>query len=554
MNDAKSISPRITTLDVIGIGLSVEMFRQGTVWNELQKHTNDSILPEDVKKYPNSYSARDLASDKRAADTLEYGASHFVEFWSIPSLSVWPYCNDPVEPGFLPGETNYAFFDKRINSLLMPAGMHTHKIASLGSFFSNEPEDVLERAFQFFDGNPQVPALLVMVSDGDLTRGSVSDNSRKKFLQDGPRLPGSMTESFVTLVLARRERVDALRPFAWHSTAGSGEEYNNERDHRAKLMQSNTGKGPEFKPSTYLPFPWSDMQIQQFDALPTIAVLHRPIRVTYRKDKDGKPTFDPKQHEKLMAPQPRQAAFKTGFDEALKEIPGGEPARVFYDAGDAPANTNFVPLTLAVHHSLPNFDLFEPHEGYDIFRRIGNTGAASPFVQWALGSMASFQNKDASIAVNLRKKEEATITVITPSTDTRQHPMGHPFNFNLAPEDGSPAVPVAPPVPAKPPRASIVSPTTNPQPNTPAAQPITSRTITLGTSLSTGDECTQSGMWRCSPPDAEAGAIHYFSAGRTFPTVNVIRSLTALQKMRGLPSSEKVAASWTLVSYDMPNV
>ena len=153
--------------------------------------------------------------------------------------------------------------------------------------------------------------------------------------------------------------------------------------------------------------------------MPTIAVLHRPIRVTYRKDKDGKPTFDAKLKSSLMHEQEQQAAFRTGFDAALKEIPGGKPARVFYDAGGPATGRHVVPLSLAAHLSLPAFDLFTPAEGIDLCARIGNTGAASPFVQWALASMAASKNKDASITVNLRQGEEATITVVTPRVDPR---------------------------------------------------------------------------------------------------------------------------------------
>jgi hypothetical protein len=306
--------------------------------------------------------------------------------------------------------------------------------------------------------------------------------------------------------------------------------------------------GSNFKPSKFMPFPWSDMQIQQFDALPTIAVLHRPIRVTYRKDKDGKPTFDPQQQDKLMPTQQRQTAFKTGFDAALKEIPGGKPARVFYDAGGAATGANVIPLSLAVHDALPDLEFGKPDEFYDISERIGNTGAASPFVQWALASMASFQKKDAGVTVNLRQKEEATITVITPSPDKRQHPMGHPINFNLAPQDGSPAVPVTPPAAATQPHVSTIAPAPMP-----VARTAASRTVALGARLSSGDECTQSGMWQCNPPDARAGNVHFIPAGRTFPVVRVVRELGAWQKLRGETEQTNAPATWTLVSYEIPN-
>jgi hypothetical protein len=537
---AANNSARLTTLDVMGIGMTVEMFRQSQAWMELQKHTTDSILPSDPKAYPTNRTVKQLATENRASDALEYGASHFVEYWPIPSVSVWSYCGKKeVVDTDLGGKTNYDYFNDRVNDLRMPAGMHTHQIASLGSYFLNDPEDILERAFQFFEINPEVPALLLLVSDGDRMRAMTGDMSREPYWGEGPRRFDAMTESFVVLVLARRERVDQnLRPFAWPSNAHSGAEYNAERDAQAKLMQNKTAKNSAFKPSKFLPFPWSDMQIREFDQLPTIAVLHRPIRVTYRNDKDGKPTFDPKQKARLMSPRQKKEAFQAGFDTALHEIPGNRPARVFYDTGGGASNKHVVPLSLAVENIHPEFDLFDPHEGYEINLRIGNTGAASPFVQWALASMATFQKKDASITVNLRQQEEATITVVTPSADTQQHPMGHPFDFNLAPQDGGPAVPVAPPAPVKP-HAS----------NTAAPPP--SRTIPLGLSLHTGDTCPITGMWQCDPPD-DTGHTHSVYGGKTFPQVTVTekRTLGAVEKLRGVKlSRSSVDATWTLVNY-----
>ena len=77
--------------------------------------------------------------------------------------------------------------------------MHHHDIASLGAFFRNEPEEVMERAFQFFEQNPEIPALLLMMSDGDQTRGMVGDMSRESYWNEGPRRFDSMVESFVVL-------------------------------------------------------------------------------------------------------------------------------------------------------------------------------------------------------------------------------------------------------------------------------------------------------------------------------------------------------------------
>lgn len=431
----------LATLEVLGVGLSVEMFRQGHAWLQMQRHPKGSILPEDVKAYETNYTMKDLISEKRSADVLEWGASRFVEQWPIPSISIWAHCYDPETPdSSFGGKTTYDFFNNRVDRLRMPAGMHHHQIASLGSIFLNEPENMLERAFQFFEENPEAPALLLYASDGDMIRQYTGDVSRRPYIEEGPRRVGSMTESMVALVLARRDRVDALRLFVPNSAGDRNAQHFAERDRQlnaARAAARAAGKPEptklEFKPSKFIRKPWTAEQLSQFDMLPTIAVLHRPVRVTYRKDKHGNPTFDPAQKASLMHEQEQQAAFKLGLDAALREVPGGNPARVFYDTAGAATGRHVVPFTVAAYHSLPGFDLFKPEQGYDISARLGNTGAASPFVQWALAAIAGYQKKDISMTLNLRQSDEATITVVTPSPPSGVRNNVKAFDFRLAP-------------------------------------------------------------------------------------------------------------------------
>jgi hypothetical protein len=441
MNAPKTdTTPLLKSLDILGVGLSVEMFRQAHAWVEMQKKPKQSILPSDVRAFESNYTMKDLISNKRSADVLEWGASRFVEQWPIPSISIWPHCYKKERPDSrFGGKTNFDFVNDRVNDLRMPAGMHHHQIASLGAIFLDDPEDVLERAFQFFEQNPEVPALLLYVSDGDMIRQYTGDVSRRPYWEEGPRRVGSMTESMVALVLARRERVDALRLFAPNSEGDRNAQYFAERDRQlnAARAAARAASKPEptqlaFKPSRFLPKPWTAEQLSQFDQLPTIAVLHRPVRVTYRKDKHGKPTFDPAQKASLMHEQEQQADFKLGLDAALREISGGKPARVFYDTAGPATGHHVVPFTVAAYHSLPGFDLFKPEQGYDISARLGNTGAASPFVQWALAAIAGYQKKDTSMTMNLRQNDEATITVVTPSPPSGMR-TNVKFDFKLAP-------------------------------------------------------------------------------------------------------------------------
>lgn len=82
---APTTSPRLETLDVLSIGMSLDVFRQGQVWKALQEQNAaqtkalhvGSILPIDPKKYPITADDKNLAYEKRQADALELGLKSF---------------------------------------------------------------------------------------------------------------------------------------------------------------------------------------------------------------------------------------------------------------------------------------------------------------------------------------------------------------------------------------------------------------------------------------------------------------------------------------------
>ncbi|MFO6216700.1 DUF2875 family protein, partial [Pseudomonas aeruginosa] len=93
---APKTSPRLETLDVLSVGMSLDVFRQGQVWKALQEQNAmqaealhvGSILPMDPKKYPTSADDKDMAYEKRQADALELGLKNFLEKWPIPTVTV----------------------------------------------------------------------------------------------------------------------------------------------------------------------------------------------------------------------------------------------------------------------------------------------------------------------------------------------------------------------------------------------------------------------------------------------------------------------------------
>ncbi|WP_345893556.1 type VI lipase adapter Tla3 domain-containing protein, partial [Pseudomonas protegens] len=93
---APTTSPRLETLDVLSIGMSLDVFRQGQTWQALQEQSAKqaeslhvgSILPMDPKKYPVTADDKDMAWEKRKADALEMGLRSFLEKWPIPTITV----------------------------------------------------------------------------------------------------------------------------------------------------------------------------------------------------------------------------------------------------------------------------------------------------------------------------------------------------------------------------------------------------------------------------------------------------------------------------------
>jgi len=274
---------------------------------------------------------------------------------------------------------------------------------------------------------------------------------------------------------------------------------------------------PGFTPSKFIPAPWTVEQLKQFYAIQPIAEIRRPLRISYRKDKDGKQTFDPSSQTGTMHAKEKEDAVKTRLGTLLSGVNAASIGRIFYDTNGPENGANIVSLSLAIGDALPDMDLFNPKQGYDISRRIGDTGATSPFVQWILAAMASAENKDVSVTANLRQKDEMTLTAIHPARIMQ--------------------------------RVAAQAPQKEPQP---ISQPtIASAQVTIGTRLPSGVECPQSGMWKSDRANTGGGTTYFIPAGRTLPKLVVENELSSWQKLRGEAAREQVATVWTLVSYEM---
>ncbi|RBD87821.1 hypothetical protein BRM08_00415, partial [Xanthomonas oryzae pv. oryzae] len=321
----------------------------------------------------------------------------------------------------------------------------------------------LEKLFRFFDEHPDVPEVLLVTQDGEGPRYRWKSPGMPDKRPEAPHVP-LLPDSMTALLVARSDRVDRLvRPYAvdvddginkddtqydiiklwnffWEKRDVFDEKF--ERELKAEgvkfpggpgvpkadwwiaqlpeLWKQINNKGPgEFKPSPYLPVRWARWQLQQFDESPLLGYLHRPVHVPLT-DEQGKPLKRAGQVE----------ALRKGWAQAVSALSeDAKPTRVFYDT--SLDREWVIPLTQALHGNAEGIELDDKHEGYDIGRRLGNTGVSSALVQIALGIVSGYDDGRTSATVNLTPDGYAGIVMVSPPDEASkaaaiQHGK-HPF-------------------------------------------------------------------------------------------------------------------------------
>ena len=425
-------------LEVRGLAVVVGKKSSDEVWREIEaKASNhESYRSQNPKDYADGVDQR--LSDLRSATTVafEYGAKHAVERWPVP-VFVWNPLQDPKD-----------------SSAAAEAIADGRQLAGLGATLflwqedanTNDPVGLIERLFAFFDAHPDVPQAILFSEDGSMFR-SLLRTPGEKPLPQWEYVP-AIPDSIVVMLVSRSDRVDKLiRPFAidrasgagsdgdklwdffWDKSDGQGPDgFSAYYEEQLKVhglahssppgtMQASwwqqqlpafwktiANKGPgEFKPTPYLPIRWETWQVKQFDNAPLIGYLHRPVDVKLTND-----------HGQPLKAAEQADALKTGWEQALATLPDGvTPQRVFYDTTGNREWT--IPLTQAlaeVGKSAPS--LSDVHEGYDIGRRIADTGVSSTMVQLGLGLIAGYGDGKTSATITRRPDGRATIIMVSP--------------------------------------------------------------------------------------------------------------------------------------------
>jgi hypothetical protein len=461
-------------LEVISMGVTLDKYRQGKLWDALQKGgAFVSIREQDPEKYPWREIDKLQTSGGRSGDALENGALYSVTEWGVPVFNARPPSHNPKN------SDTPIFPDAGLVSSAGSSGMITHLFAVGPRKFEERPDRILEDVFDFFDSNPDIPYVILNSDDGlDVRNMNIAEGS-PALVKDGYYIP-SMPDSSTIFLLARRERVELVRPFVYEDVSNEESVMVLNRDAigrrlfllHSKLMRTLPtperlqdpnassrrfplvdewlpeaakfsvrhdirGTGPtsfldrnleithrpplDWKPTPWFPVPWNTVQLATFDKMPTLGFIHRPVFVKMTDD-DGKP---------LARRDARANTLLEGVQQALQTLPEAErakgPQRVIAATGDQQEHILALEgmLYRYAEQGGPEIDSGKINQFINLDRRLGNTGAATLLMQMAIGVMGSYRDGGTSMAINLRDPNEASIIFISPPSDEKRKTQEH---------------------------------------------------------------------------------------------------------------------------------
>lgn len=448
-------------LEVLGLGVTYEKYRQGKLWNALQQGSpHASIREHDPKKYEWADTDKIGDSGSRACDALENGVDPSPMFWGVPSM----YASSPIEnPAYQPSDIRPM---AGLAASAAGTGMAWHLFVTGPWQLSERPDQLLEQAFELFDKYPDLPYLVLLANDDMAGRDSTRAPGTPTLVNDGYYIP-ERPDATAVFVLARRERVEPLRPYVWDDPDNDYLQENLRRmyyqlqedvpnpEKLAHPEKLNYGRQPsiaewlqaaadfakrpvydkkdgnrlldafkrwtnhppkDWKPTPWFPVPWNREQMKAFDNLPSLGLIHRPVFVKF-EDEHGKP---------VTRRDARQKLLEAGWHQALQTLPEAErakgPARI------VAAFDNKVDHLVAMENMLhkyaaqggPEIDSGKTAQFINTDRRLGNTGAATFFMQMAIGVMGSYIEGGPSAAVNLRDPAGASIVFVSPPSEERR--------------------------------------------------------------------------------------------------------------------------------------
>lgn len=440
-------------LEIRAVGLVINAQHQDTVWHKIQAQGDNfsSILSSDPKEYGRSPDERAIFSNVATGAAFRYAAGEAIHHWPVPVIISGPPISKTT-----PYKTVFEIASGQQN-----ASLGLTEFLWVSDHNTNSSAPSLRELFAFFDKHPDVPSVLILSQDGMQIR----------WLADTPGMPKDPPGAFIPpvpdsmggMLVTRSDRVDQfVRPYAvdvpgdidkrktqydvvklWNFYWKKDEQFQDERDAAVgggysgaytmntdwwisklpDLWKEIENKGPgNFTPTEFLPVRWTKWQVKEFDEAPLLGYLHRPIEIKLTDD-----------HGKQLKRTQQVAALQKGWKDAMARLPiDTKLSRVFYDT--TLSRDWVIPITQALHDNAEGIDLGDVKEGYDIGRRIGNTGVSSALVQVCLATMASYEDGGASATINLMDNGTASIVMVSPPDDAskmnnKQHRGSDPFKY-----------------------------------------------------------------------------------------------------------------------------
>ena len=194
-------SRREYVLEVIGMGVTLDKYRQGKLWDALQKGSpHASIREQDSQKYTWDEMERSGISGGRSGDALENGAKYLPMYFGIPVFNAEPpiynsrMLDSPDSPaiGLAGGYSS--------------SGLHWHLFAAGPRRLSEYPDHILEDVFAFFDANADVPYIVLNSEDSMSTRDLYRPDDSPSLVRNGYYIP-EMPDASALFVLDRKSVV-----------------------------------------------------------------------------------------------------------------------------------------------------------------------------------------------------------------------------------------------------------------------------------------------------------------------------------------------------------
>lgn len=142
------------SLEIRGVGIGIYHDHQSEIWEFIKKKNNNavSVFSSDPKDYDPSLDSREISADIKIRVAFKHSASESVAYWPIPVFALGP--PNPYEKPYRAANL--------INAGRNAATLGVTLFLWQDDESTSHAQAMIERLFQFFNDNPQVPQALIV--------------------------------------------------------------------------------------------------------------------------------------------------------------------------------------------------------------------------------------------------------------------------------------------------------------------------------------------------------------------------------------------------------